>query len=316
MIFVLIIMLKVTYVSAGTTSSQTPVMATISYELVKRWMKEHPENIPDFPLACIFDFSYMYSTIQFFATDKILMRMGELTSLAEEMKSSHEFDWSKCSFPSKFAHKITNEPLFFMIPIFERAVSSSLSKSETLELTRHIYDISQAIEKAGTQFLFFDLPLIEARQQKYFEVAALLNSNLILGVVDANKANLAELNSEIQTIETFLHDYSIFTETPFFLNGLVINKVTDKVLSDKWIDEVMKSYPYPILGMVREDAEFTKIIPKYEIPTTDDNFFKMKCAKDFQAAAEMVIQISSDPTSLRNVSDGQHQVLEDRIFRV
>ncbi|MHA2054947.1 MAG: hypothetical protein ACXACP_00085 [Candidatus Hodarchaeales archaeon] len=312
---VLISMLKISYISAGTTSSQTPVMATISYELVKRWMKEHPQNIPNFPLSCIFDFSNMYSTIQFFATDKIMMRMGELTSLTEEMQSSHEFDWSKCSFPSKFAHKDTNEPLFFMIPVFERAVSSSLSKSETLDLTRHIWDISQAIEKAGTQFIFFDLPLIEARQQRYFEIAALLNSNLILGIVDANKVNLSELNSEIKTIESFLNDYSVFTETPLSLNGLIINKVSDKILSDKWIDEVMKSYSYPILGMIREDTEFTKVIPKYEIPTTDDNFFKMKCAKDFQAAAEMVIQISSDPTSLRNVNSGQHQVLEDRIFR-
>jgi hypothetical protein len=309
-------MLKVAYISAGTTASQTPVMATISYELVKRWMKDNPQNIPDFPLACVFDFSYMYSTIQFFATDKILMRMGELTSLTEEMKSSHEFDWSKCSFPSKFAHKDTNEPLFFMIPIFERAVSSSLSKSDTLELTRHIWDISQAIEKAGTQFIFFDLPLIEARQQRYFEIAALLNSNLILGVVDANKANFTELNSEIQTLEKFLNDYSVFTETPLSLNGLVMNKVTDKVLSAKWIDEVMKSYSYPILGMVREDSEFTKGIPKYEIPTADENVFKMKCAKDFQAAAEMVIQISSDPSSLRSVTSGQQQVLEERIFRV
>ncbi len=68
--------------------------------------------------------------------------------------------------------------------------------------------------------------------------------------------------------------------------------------------------------MVREDSEFTKIIPKYEIPTTDENFFKMKCAKDFQAAAEMVIQIASNPLSLRNVTNDQHQMLEERIFRV
>jgi hypothetical protein len=310
-------MLKISFISTGTTNSQTPVMSTISYELVKRWMKEHPEDTPNFPLACVFDFSFMYSTIQFFATDKILMRMGELNSLTEEMKSSHTFDWSKCSFPSKFVHKDTNDPLFFMIPIFERAVTSILSKSETLDLTRHIWDISQIIEKAGTKFIFFDLPLIEARQQKYFEIAALLNSNLIIGILDANKANYSELTNEVSTLEAFLKDYSVFTETPLILNGLIYNKVTDKVLSEKWIDGVMKEYPsYPVVGMIREDIEFSKIIPQYQIPTTDEYEFKMKCAKDFQGAAEMISQISLDPSSLRSVTSGQHAILEDRIFRI
>ncbi|UCE14614.1 MAG: hypothetical protein JSV04_05390, partial [Candidatus Heimdallarchaeota archaeon] len=100
-------MFRLSFISTGTTASQTPVMASISYEIVKNWIKKDQEMLFDFPIACIFDFSNMYSTLLFFASDKILMRMGELTSLIEEMRSSTEPDWSKCSFPSKFVHKDT-----------------------------------------------------------------------------------------------------------------------------------------------------------------------------------------------------------------
>ncbi|MHA1969846.1 MAG: hypothetical protein ACW964_18880 [Candidatus Hodarchaeales archaeon] len=299
-------MIKISFISSGTTSSQTPVMST----------EDHKNQSPDFPLACILDFSNMYSTIQFFATDKILMRMGELTSLTEEMKSLHGLDWSKCSFPSKFVHKETNEPLFFMIPVFERGVTSGLTKTGTLELTRNIWEISQTIEKAGTEYIFFDLPLIEARQQRFFELAALANSNLILGIVDTNKIDYNEMISEIRTLEIFLKDNSRFIEPGFTLNGLIFNKVSERVLSDKWIDKAMANYSYPMLGMIREDPEFTKIIPHYGIPTTDTMVHKMKCAKDFQSAAEMIIQITTHLSSLRDVNSGQHQYMENRIFSV
>ncbi|MHA2155742.1 MAG: hypothetical protein ACXABU_10430 [Candidatus Hodarchaeales archaeon] len=307
-------MLKISFISAGTTSSQTPVMSTLGYELVKRWMKDQPEKIPNFPLACIFDFSNMYTTIQFFATDKILMRMGELTSITEEMKESQTLDWSKCSFPSKFAHKDTNEPLFFMLPVFERGMTSFVSKSDTLELTRHICEIAESIEKAGTKYVFFDLPLIEARQQRFFEIAALLNSNLILGIVDLNKVSVDKVISEIQTLEEFLKNYSMFAEPGLSLNGLVFNKISEKTLSEKWVEQVMESFSYPVLGMIREDPEFTKIIPHYELPTVDSQFHKMKCAKDFQSATEMILQIISDSTSLRAVTGEQVQNLENKIF--
>ncbi|MHA1975363.1 MAG: hypothetical protein ACW98F_02025 [Candidatus Hodarchaeales archaeon] len=307
-------MLKISFVSAGTTSSQTPVMATLSYELVKRWIKDQPEKIPDFPLACIFDFSNMYSTIQFFASDKILMRMGELTSITEEMKESQTLDWSKCSFPSKFAHKDTNEPLFFMIPMFERGTTSTVSKSDTLELTRHIGEIAESIEKAGSEYMFFDLPLIEARQQRYFEIAALLNSNMTIGIVDLNKVNVDKVISEIQTLETFLKDYSMFAEPGLRLNGLIFNKISEKTLSEKWIDQAMESFSYPVLGMIREDPEFNKIIPRFELPTADEHFHRMKSAKDFQSATEMISQIISDSTSLRKVTGKQFKSLEHKIF--
>jgi hypothetical protein len=291
-------------------------MATISYELVKRWIKDQEQTIPDFPLACVFDFSSMYSTLQFFATDKILMRMGELTSLSEEMKNSQiqTLDWSKCSFPSKFAHQATNDPLFFMIPVFTRGVTAHLSKSETLDLTRHINQITQTIEEAGTQYIFFDLPLIEARQKKYFEIAALLNSNLILGIVDLNKSNVSEVVSEIRTLEMFLNDYSAYSQQILSLTGLVFNKVSEKTLSEKWVDQIMESFPYPVLGMVREDPEFTKIIPQYEIPTTDSMIMKMKCAKDFESITEMIIQMSQDPNTGLLINKRAFQFLESRIF--
>ena len=32
-------------------------MASISYEMVKNWIKEHQGTQFDFPIACIFDFS-------------------------------------------------------------------------------------------------------------------------------------------------------------------------------------------------------------------------------------------------------------------
>ena len=308
-------MLNISFISTGTTSSQTPIMATISYELVKRWIKDNQDQkIPDFPLACVFDFSSMYSTIQFFATDKILMRMGELSSLVEEMKDSQILDWSKCSFPSKFAHKETNDPLFFMIPVFERAVTADLSKSETLELTRHINEISLTVEEAGTQYMFFDLPLVETHQKKYFEMAALLNSNLILGVVDLNKSDISKVIAEIKALESFLKDYSMFSQQGLSLTGLVFNKVSERTLSEKWVNKIMESFSYPIVGMVRDDPEFTKVIPQYEIPTTDSLIFKMKCAKDFESITEMIIQMSQDPTTGLLINNKAFKFLESKIF--
>ncbi|UCG01309.1 MAG: hypothetical protein JSW11_17035, partial [Candidatus Heimdallarchaeota archaeon] len=193
-------MFRVSFISTGTTASQTPVMASISYEIVKNWIKEKHEKQYDFPIACIFDFSNMYSTLLFFASDKILMRMGELTSLIEEMRSSTEPDWSKCSFPSKFVHKDTNEPLFFMIPLFPRGMTSFLSKTETLDLTKIFWDISLLLEKAGTHYIFFDLPVIEVRERKNAVIPALLNSNIIVGVVDCSKAKYEELSREIENL--------------------------------------------------------------------------------------------------------------------
>ena len=307
-------MLKISCLSSGTTTSQTPVMATVMYEVIKKYLKNNDELIPKFPLACIFDFSSMYSTIQFFATDKILMRMGELTSLVEQMKSSQVLDWSKCSFPSKFAHKKSNEPLFFTIPIFSRGVTDTLSKTEILELARHLWEISLTLQKAGSRYIFFDLAPIESRQQNIIELAALINSNLIIGIVDMNKNSFEEVIKEIKILEETLKHYDLFAQPGFTLNGLIFNKISEQSLSEKWIDKVMVNFSYPILGMIREDQELSKVIREYEIPTVDSLFHKMKSAKDFQATAEMLIQVSSDPSALRTVTEDQYKYLEGKIF--
>jgi hypothetical protein len=94
----------------------------------------------------------------------------------------------------------------------------------------------------------------------------------------------------------------------------VFNKVSEKTLSEKWVDQIMESFPYPVLGMVREDPEFTRIIPQYEIPTTDSMIMKMKCAKDFESITEMIIQISQDPNTGLLINKRAFQFLESRIF--
>ena len=76
----------------------------------------------------------------------------------------------------------------------------------------------------------------------------------------------------------------------------------------------MVNFSYPILGMIREDRELSKVIRKFQIPTTDELFHTMKSAKDFQAISEMLIQVASDPSALRTVSEEQHKYTEDRIY--
>ena len=190
------------------------------------------------------------------------------------------------------------------------------SKSESLDLTKNIWDISQTIEQAGTEYIFFDLPLIEGRAKRFFEISALLNSNLILGVIDTNKPDIHQIMTEIQTLESFLKDYNILAEPGLALSGLIFNKISEKVLSEKWLDLIMANFPYPIIGMIRDDPEFTKIVSQYEIPTVESLIEEMKCANDLQAAAEMTLQISQDPNLSRGISSFQYQALEQKIFRV
>ena len=306
-------MFRVSFISTGTTASQTPVMASISYEIVKNWIKEQQEMKFDFPIACIVDFSNMYSTLLFFASDKILMRMGELTSLIEEMRSAIQPDWSKCSFPSKFVHKDTNEPLFFMIPLFPRGMTSFLSKTETVELTRIFWEISLLLDKAGTNYIFFDLPIIEARERSNSVIPALLNSNIIIGVVDCSKTKYEELWREIEALLMFVSDYNSIANPQLFLNGIIFNQVSDEILSNNWLESAATDFSLKIYGKIREDQQFISITSQYQIPTTDTYFGKMKCAKDFQSAAEGIIKDLSVP-NIREVTEYQYQYLKDRIY--
>ena len=306
-------MFRVSFISTGTTASQTPVMASISYEIVKNRIKEDQEKQFDFPIACIFDFSNMYSTLLFFASDKILMRMGELTSLIEEMRSSTEPDWSKCSFPSKFVHKDTNEPLFFMIPLFPRGMTSFLTKTETLDLTKILWDISLLLEKAGTRYIFYDLPVIEVREKNNSIIPALLNSNIIVGVVDCSKEKYEELSKEIESLLVFLSDYNSIANPKLSLNGVIFNQVSEKVLSNKWLERIANDFSIKTYGKIREDLQFITITSQYQIPTIDSLFGKMKCAKDFQSTAEGMIRDFTE-SIIREVTDNQYQYLKDRIY--
>ncbi|MFX1548531.1 MAG: hypothetical protein ACFFCU_20155 [Promethearchaeota archaeon] len=306
-------MFRVSFISTGTTASQTPVMASISYEIVKNWIKEDQEKRFDFPVACIFDFSNMYSTLLFFASDKILMRMGELTSLIEEMRSSTEPDWSKCSFPSKFVHKDTNEPLFFMIPLFPRGMTSFLSKTETLDLTKFFWDISLILEKEGTRYIFFDLPVIELRERNNSFIPALLNSNIIVGVVDCSKAKYEELSREVETLLAFVTDYNSIAEPNLSFNGIIFNQVSERILMNKWLERVANEYSVKVYGKIREDQHFITITSQYQIPTVDSLFMDMKCAKDFQSTAEEMIRDFED-SNIREVTENHYEYLKDRIY--
>ncbi|UCE13888.1 MAG: hypothetical protein JSV04_01620, partial [Candidatus Heimdallarchaeota archaeon] len=257
--------------------------------------------------------SNMYSTLLFFASDKILMRMGELTSLIEEMRSSTEPDWSRCSFPSKFVHKDTNEPLFFMIPLFPRGMTSFLSKTETLDLTKILWDISLLLKKAGTHYIFFDLPIIQVRERKNSVIPALLNSNTIIGVVDCNKAKYEELSREIQSLIAFVSDHNSIAHPKLSLNGIIFNQVSEKVLSSKWLERVTNDFSLKIYGKISADQQFISITSQYQIPTTDTYFGKMKCSRDFASTAEEIIRDFKD-SNLREVSENQYQYLKDRIY--
>ncbi|MFX1512967.1 MAG: hypothetical protein ACFFCQ_10300 [Promethearchaeota archaeon] len=310
-------MINISFISTGTTATQTPVMASTAYEIIKDTIKKKEKELTDFPLAAIFDLSNMYSTLQFFATDKILMRMGELTSLIEEIRASPDLDWSKCSFPSKFVHKDTKNPLFFMIPIFPRGMTSFLTKEETISLTKIIYNISQIIAKEGCEYIFFDLPVIDTMQKVRDNsiIPALLNSNIVIGVVDCNKPSYEDLVQEINMLYTILSYFNTIANPKVFLHGVIFNQVTERVLSAQWLEKITEEQSLKILGRVKQDPLFPKVTSKFQIPTIDSLFTKMKCAKDFQAAAESIIDIFTETDNLRQVMESQQQFLEENIYR-
>ncbi|MFW9780195.1 MAG: hypothetical protein ACFFE8_15205 [Candidatus Heimdallarchaeota archaeon] len=311
-------MFGISFISTGTTATQTPVFASIGYEMIKYTIKEKEDARPDFPIACIFDFSSMYSTLQFFASDKILMRMGELTSLTEEMSASSEPDWSKCSFPSKFAHKDTKSPLFFIIPLFPRGTTTMLTKSDVVGLNKLIWEISKLIEKEGCQYLLYDLPPLEVTQrvQSNSFIPALLNSNLVIGVIDCNKPKYTEVAQEIRTLQDFLPKLDVVARPGLKLNGLILNQVSEKVLYDRWFDQIEEEYAIPILGKISEDPQFSKISSQFQLPTIDSLFNQMKCAKDFQSAAEAIIHALDESANIREVNERQQQYLESNIINL
>ncbi|MFX1252323.1 MAG: hypothetical protein ACFFCZ_12020 [Promethearchaeota archaeon] len=308
-------MIRISFISSGSTTSQTPVMASISYEMVKKWMIDNPGDSPGFPVACIIDLSDMYSTLQFFASDKILMRMRELTSLIEVMKESEKLDWSRCSFPSKFVHKESKDPLFFMIPLFPRGVTTELTKSETPDIAKTIWDISLTIEKAGCDYLVFDVPAVDIFEENLNAIPALLNSNMIIGVVDSNKVKYEELTKEIETLQSLLSKFDPLATPKLILNGIVFNKITEGVRANKWIEKVAEDFPMlKVYGQITDDPQFSQVTSQYQIPTIDSLFDKMKCALDFQDAAESILTALNEPGTLRKVTEAQLEHLKNKIF--
>ncbi|MFX1534652.1 MAG: hypothetical protein ACFFDI_10560 [Promethearchaeota archaeon] len=307
-------MIRISFISSGTTTSQTPVMASISYEMVKKWMIDNPGDSPDFPVACIIDLSNMYSTLQFFASDKILMRMRELTSLIEVMKESEKLDWSRCSFPSKFVHKETKDPLFFMIPVFPRGMTTELTKSEATDVTKSIWDISLTIEKAGCDYLVFDVPVIDIFEENLNAIPALLNSNMIIGVVDSNKGKYEELKKEIEALNLLLSKLDPLATPRLTLNGIIFNKITEEVRANKWLEQVAEDFPLKIYGQITDDPQFSQVASQYEIPTIDSLFDKMRCALDLQDAAESIVADFNEPGALRKITEAQLEHLKDKIF--
>jgi hypothetical protein len=309
-------MLGISFISTGTTATQTPVFASVGYEIIKNQIRKEQSSLPEFPIACIFDFSSMYSTLQFFASDKILMRMGELSSLTEEISSSSEPDWWKCSYPSKFAYKETQSPLFFVIPLFPRGTTITMPKSEVIGLNRIILEISKLIEKEGSKYLLFDLPQIELTQKEQSNslIPALLNSNLVTGVIDCNKPKYEEITQEIRTLQAFLKRLDVIAKPRLKLDGLIFNQVSEEVHYEQWLERVAEEFSLPIYGKISEDPQFSKVTSQFQIPTIDSLFNKMKCAKDFQSTAETIIHAVKESSTIRDVSEKQQQYLENNII--
>ena len=307
-------MIQISYISTGTTVSQTAIMASLSYNLVNDWVKEAKID-PDFPVACIYDFSNMYSTIQYFATEKMLTRLNELTSILEIMKSTKgmNLDWSKGAFPSKFAHKKTKNPLFFLIPIFPRGMTSDLRKEDVIEMTKILTHIAEAIGKAKCQFVLYDLPIIDTMGTNLALIPALVNSNVIISVIDCKKPNFQAFENELNSLITFIKKTSSFTSPELSINGIVLTNINEKVKTEKWIEKIEQNYTIPIIGQIHEDPYFNTVSSKYEIPTEENHVNKLKFYGDF-ALATNLLKDSLSAELTRKIKGNQAEILEDKIY--
>ena len=308
-------MIQISYMSTGSTFSQTPIMASISYNLVRKWVRESAK-LPEFPVACIYDFSNMYSTIQYFATDKILTRMNELTSILDLLKDSVgvELDWSMCTFPSKFAHKKTNDPLFFMIPIFPRGITTDLKKSDIIELANIFQNISETVKNANCQYIVYDLPIVDTMSANLALIPALLISNYVIAVAECNKPNYNSLENEIRSLVTFTERVNKLADPPLKINGLILTHIDEKVKSEKWIEKIEETFQIPILGKINTDPHFSSTSSKYEIPTEEKHEKKLKHINDFYSTVDKLYEQISTNTIIRNVTHKQMEILEERIY--
>lgn len=308
-------MIQISFISTGTTVSQTPIMASICYNLVNRWVKEANRD-PEFPVACIYDFSNMYSTLQYFATDKMLTRLNELTSIVDVMKSTKgiDFDWSLCTFPSKFAHKRTKDPLFFVVPIFPRGMTSDMTKDEIVELAKILNHIAESIANADCQYVIYDLPIIDTMSSNLTVIPALVNSNYIISVIDCQKPSYQALENELKSLIGFIEKTNRFTTPELKINGLILTHISEKVKTENWVENLEQTFHIPIIGKIREDSHFTSVSSKYEIPTEEKHVKKLKYFDDFNIATEELNKNLQTDSSLRKITGKQIEVLEKKIY--
>ncbi|MFX0126334.1 MAG: hypothetical protein ACFFAE_22120, partial [Candidatus Hodarchaeota archaeon] len=95
--------------------------------------------------------------------------------------------------------------------------------------------------------------------------------------------------------------------------GIIFTQVSEKVLSNKWIESAANHFSLKTYGKIREDQQFITITSQYQIPTIDSLFGKMKCAKDFQSTAEGMIRDFKE-VNIREVTENQYQYLKERIY--
>lgn len=280
-------MIQISFISTGSTVSQTPIMASVCYNLVNSWVKEQQKD-PEFPVACIYDFSNMYSTLQYFATDKMLTRLNELTSIVEVMKNTKgvNFDWSLCTFPSKFAHKKTKNPLFFVVPIFPRGMTSDLRKDDIIELTKILDHIAEAIAGANCQFVLYDLPLIDTMSNNLEVLPALVDSNFVISVIDCKKPSYQAFENELNSLNSFIAKTNQLTSPGLTIYGIILTNITEKVKSEKWIEKLEQISDIPNIGRIKEDSYFTTVTSKYEIPTEEQHASKLKYYSDFKITTD------------------------------
>lgn len=310
-------MIQISFISTGSTVSQTPIMASICYNLVNNWVKEQQKD-PDFPVACIYDFSNMYSTLQYFATDKMLTRLNELTSIVDVMKNTKgvNFDWSLCTFPSKFAHRKTKNPLFFVVPIFPRGITSDLRKDEIIELTKLLDHIAEAISSANCQFVLYDLPLIDTMSSNLAVLPALVNSNYVICVIDCKKPSYQAFENEWNSLNSFIEKTSQLTSPGLIVNGIILTNINEKVKSEKWIEKLGQSSAVPIIGQIREDPYFITVSSKYEIPTEEQHASKLKYYNDFKMTTDALKNNLKVDSSIRKIKGNQADLLEKRIYSI
>lgn len=311
-------MLHISFVSSGTTVSQTPILSTISYELVKQGITKNNLEKINFPLACVFDFSNMYSTLEYFASDKILMRMKEIISLIEVIRSTEgnsKIDWSRCSFPSKYVHKGTKIPLFFAIPVLPRGMTEEISRQEITSLVNTISKISKGIAKQNSQYLIFDVPGLDIVNLNLISIAPLLLSNVIFQIIDCDKSTYEAVAKEVRTITKVFSRLDSISTPKLEISGLILNKATEKVLGERWKEKLQEDFSIPVIGVIKEDPQLNTLAGQYQIPLTDENIKKIKSPIDFQ---NIVNSIDEELIKKNRIINEQQLVkkLEEGIYQL